>query len=277
MKRWIPCNVIRTLEINALYTAFDITFDSKFSFAGESHNFFEAVCVLDGMVGIAAGQDVYIVPRGNLVIHRPMEFHRIWSEEQSTPRIIIISFDTSSRPCFAGTVFRLDEEELETFAQSYRGIADCCEISSRRVVRTLEGRESELEIALCSLESLFLRIFAQNPSRSPVQTSGSESAMKYRDIMKFLNDSINVRISIADVARACGMSESGTKQIFRRYTGQGIMSYFRDLKVKEAVTMLTEGFSVKETAYRLGFSDQNYFSTYFKKVTGKSPREYISG
>lgn len=277
MKKWIPCNISRRLEINALYTAFDITFDNEFSFAGESHNFYEAICVIDGTVGVAAGQDVYVVSRGNLVIHRPMEFHRIWSEEQSSPRIIIISFDVSSPLGFTGTVFRISHEEVQAYTEVYRRIAECCEINTRRVIRVIPERVCELEMAINNLENLFLKVFALNPSRNPVESNRSECAIKYRDIMKFLNDSVNVQICIDDVARACGMSASGAKQIFHRYTGQGIMRYFRDLKAKAAITMLTEGFSVKETAYRLGFADQNYFSTFFKKITGKSPREYISG
>lgn len=32
--------------------------------------------------------------------------------------------------------------------------------------------------------------------------------------------------------------------------------------------------AVKEVAYTLGFSDQNYFIRLFRKVTGTTPQEY---
>ena len=38
---------------------------------------------------------------------------------------------------------------------------------------------------------------------------------------------------------------------------------------------LQEGKSVKETAHLLGFNDQNYFSTVFKRITGTPPKEFI--
>lgn len=277
MKRWIPCNVIRPIGVKALYTAFEITFDNHFSFAGESHNFYEIICVLSGVVGIAADMDVYKVTEGNLVVHKPMEFHRIWSEDQTSPTIIILSFDADIAPVIFGTVFNISEEEISAYREVYRLISGSCELNARRVTGILPGHEAELETAVNNLENLLIKIFSGNQSRHAAETSSTECAIKYHDIMKYLTENVSVQLSINDVARACGMSPSGAKQIFHKYTGQGIMQYFRDIKAKEAISLLNSGLSIKETAMRLGFTDQNYFSTFFKKMTGKSPRTYISG
>ena len=64
MKKWIPCNIIKTFEIKALYTSFEITFDNRFSFAGEIHKFYEVICVLYGKIGIASDMNFYSVPAG---------------------------------------------------------------------------------------------------------------------------------------------------------------------------------------------------------------------
>ena len=177
----------------------------------------------------------------------------------------------------AGTVFELSGDEIKTFCEVYRIVSECCEINMRRVTGILPGRAPKLQTAINSLENLLLGVIAGSQNRPYTESSSSGCAVKYREIMKFLSDNVHARLSIEDVARACGMSASGAKQIFHRYTGQGIMRYFRDLKVKNAITLLNSGCSVKETALRLGFSDQNYFSTYFKRMTGKSPRAYITG
>lgn len=41
--------------------------------------------------------------------------------------------------------------------------------------------------------------------------------------------------------------------------------------------MLKSGMSVKETAAALGFANQNYFSTVFKRITGSAPTKYVNG
>ena len=52
------------------------------------------------------------------------------------------------------------------------------------------------------------------------------------------------------------------------------MSYFNELKIKQAVYLLDEGKSIGQTASLLGFSDQNYFSTVFKRVMKQPPSVY---
>ena len=40
--------------------------------------------------------------------------------------------------------------------------------------------------------------------------------------------------------------------------------------------MMEEGMSVRQAAAAVGFSDQNYFSTVFKRTTGAAPRIYMA-
>ncbi|MBQ5633756.1 MAG: AraC family transcriptional regulator [Clostridia bacterium] len=46
------------------------------------------------------------------------------------------------------------------------------------------------------------------------------------------------------------------------------------MKIRRAIIMMNAEKSVKEIASELGFYDQNYFSTVFKRITGKSPIKY---
>ena len=134
MKTWIPCNVVKPFEIKSLYTAFEMTFDSKFSFAGEVYNFYEIICVLDGKIGITSDRSVYKVGEKNLVIHKPMEFHRIWSEDDSNPRIIIISFDATLDIPMSDTIISLTDDEFDMYKKIYNGISKDCNIVSRRLI-----------------------------------------------------------------------------------------------------------------------------------------------
>ena len=54
------------------------------------------------------------------------------------------------------------------------------------------------------------------------------------------------------------------------------MTYYNVLRMKKACEMLSEGKSVKETAFSLGFANQNYFSASFKKHYGLSPYAWRS-
>jgi AraC-like DNA-binding protein len=78
---------------------------------------------------------------------------------------------------------------------------------------------------------------------------------------------------IEQVARALGTSR---QTLYRRLKAEGVT--FAELldrvRRRLAIRLLRDdGLSVKETAYRLGFSDPAAFSRAFKRWTGKSPRD----
>ena len=76
---------------------------------------------------------------------------------------------------------------------------------------------------------------------------------------------------MTELAFLCNMSAINLQKIFSRYAGVGVMEYFNRVKMRKATELLEEGLSVKETALRLGFHDQNYFSTVFKRIIGVAP------
>ena len=58
-------------------------------------------------------------------------------------------------------------------------------------------------------------------------------------------------------------------------TGCSVMSYLTALRIEEAKQMLAEhNYSLNEIAEKTGFGSVHYFSSVFKKHTGKTPKEF---
>ena len=79
-------------------------------------------------------------------------------------------------------------------------------------------------------------------------------------------------IRIEQIARGLGVSR---QTLYRRLKEEGVTfaELLDQLRQRLALRYLREqGLSVKETAYRLGFSDPAAFSRAFKRWTGSSPR-----
>jgi AraC-like DNA-binding protein len=80
-------------------------------------------------------------------------------------------------------------------------------------------------------------------------------------------------VRIDQVARALGC---GRQTLYRRLKAEGVTfaEILDELRRRLALRFVREqGLSVKESAYRLGFSDPAAFSRAFKRWTGKSPSE----
>ena len=81
--------------------------------------------------------------------------------------------------------------------------------------------------------------------------------------------------SIAQIAAACGISESGFRARFRQAKGISPREYRLDAKLRKARYLLeSTDLSVGQIAEALHFYDQAYFCKIFRQKTGCSPREY---
>lgn len=70
-------------------------------------------------------------------------------------------------------------------------------------------------------------------------------------------------------------TEAKLNEQAKLHTGKTAQNVIYGLIVSEAKRLLTyEKLIVKEVAFKLGFSDPFYFSNFFKKHTGKSPKAY---
>ena len=82
-------------------------------------------------------------------------------------------------------------------------------------------------------------------------------------------------ISAEDLARQLCMSYSNFRRIFKEYTGLPPAKYIQQIrmvKVKEALTNSNR--PVKEIAFEMGYENDDYFFTAFRRLTGMTPQEY---
>lgn len=82
-------------------------------------------------------------------------------------------------------------------------------------------------------------------------------------------------ISPESLAEQLNMGYSNFRRIFREYTGFSPAKYIQEVrlsKVKEAITNTKK--PIKQIAYEMGFENEDYFFTAFRRLTGMTPVEY---
>jgi AraC-like DNA-binding protein len=63
-------------------------------------------------------------------------------------------------------------------------------------------------------------------------------------------------------------------RLFKRHYGLTPRQYLIDKRIEKSKEQLTNGMSVTETCFAVGFESLGSFSTLFKTKTGKSPTEF---
>lgn len=97
----------------------------------------------------------------------------------------------------------------------------------------------------------------------------------YRKALQYIKEHYTENITVADVARHIGYSESYFGYAFKKKYKMSIGQYIRELQLAKSKDLLENtSFSVASVASYVGFDDSNYFSALFKKYFGLSPKEY---
>lgn len=82
------------------------------------------------------------------------------------------------------------------------------------------------------------------------------------------------RSSTADLARRIGASRRWLERHFLAETGLPLAEWRRQARVQRAIEMLGAGDSVQRVAWEVGYDSPSAFASMFRKVTGRSPREF---
>lgn len=98
---------------------------------------------------------------------------------------------------------------------------------------------------------------------------------KYGLVHEFIRNNLSASITSKNVAEALNLSYSSLIKRYRKDTGMTLNAYIKNALLKKAIEkLLFTDMSIKEIAYELRFTDEFYFSRFFKKQTGQSPKEY---
>lgn len=261
------CPVKETVRLRSLFTFFRKTYSLDFTFQGESHDFYEVVCVLDGKAGITAGKNVYTLSAGQMILYPPAEFHAIWSDYGSSPEILIFSFRAEKFPEIQDRIYALMPEHIEEIKALYSAAERAFVLEDINVkgVRS----QAEAEKIVRRLEIFLLSVLDTGNGRT--EKLNSRSGENYYHIVSVMEKNLEREMAADFLARQCGMSVPALEKTVKKYTGHGAMKYYNELKMRKATELLKDGKSVKEVALSLGFSDQNYFSLRYKKWAGVPP------
>ena len=269
---WEKMCIDKKINIKSFITCFEkhIFHDEDFYFVGASHNFWEMVYITEGEWGISADDRVYKLTEGQVIFHKPMEFHKIWKNSNSVASCFVCSFELEGDYSFLeGNVFKVNH--------SQRGLIETILFKTRKFPREelyklfLEG-SSVGQFVANTLENFFI-LLSEDSKRVDTVTDSSDAVL-FNKSVNILKSHIFDNITTEKVASMCNVSVSKLNKLFASYAGCGAHSYLVKLKVNEAILLLSEGYSSKEISNKLGFNNQNYFSMTFKRETGFSPMNY---
>jgi AraC-like DNA-binding protein len=276
----------KILEINNVVSVHYFEFAKNYVFHGERHDFWEFVYVDKGVVEVMADETGYKLEQGEILFHKPGEFHNLWADGITAPNIIVISFycNSPSMHFFESRLMKAGNRERELLSNIIKEAAEAFATPLASDYKALTKRENS-KLACEQLISIYLEqllILLMRVGTSIILEARMSSAVKARsdtdmvsEIISFLKGKVYENISFEDVCKHSNISKTNLKTIFKEKTSKSVIGYFKGLKIEEAKRMIREeSLNFTEISERLGYSSIHYFSRHFKKVTNMTPSEY---
>jgi AraC-like DNA-binding protein len=94
-------------------------------------------------------------------------------------------------------------------------------------------------------------------------------------LFRFLGENCGCAIQVKEASRICGMSDSHFMSFFKRVTGLSFMKYLNHYRVERSqVLLVNTDESMASISQEMGFCDQSYFGTVFRRLVGMTPAAY---
>ncbi len=104
---------------------------------------------------------------------------------------------------------------------------------------------------------------------------GNDAASIARMAIGYIDTHIHSIIRLEEVALEMGFSLRHLNRIFLEEIGISVNEYFVRMKIQEAKRLLQHSqLTIAEIAEQLNYWDSTHFAKMFRKITGKSPREF---
>lgn len=230
------------------------------------HNYYEIIfyvgcsgyCILNG--------ERFEIDRPCLFLLTPKDFHEIVMEDRAESYSVNISFTEQiidkklAEVVMAGPVVLYLKDQLLQFL-----IED--------MFRIYENQSSYREIQLKHLLNDILIRILENGVHTKQQNTEIHPVV--RGGIAYIITHLSEQITLADISKRFGVSETYFSHLFRQSVGVPFKQYQLARRIEYAKSMLAEkGLSILEIGSECGFATPSQFNRVFKEKTGMTPSQF---
>ncbi len=270
------------IVVKKLCTVHYFEYSKDYSFPGEQHNFWEFVYVDKGEINAVAQDKTFVLKHGDIIFHKPGEWHTIYANGEVSPNVVIVTFDSTSpgMKFFENKILKVGQREksliseiINEYLKAFSTPVD--DTFTTFLVRRKNADFGAEQMIKNLVEQLLISMVRGNDiPRQTIGKTGRQDAT-LRLMLGYMENKLSENVTLDMLAQYAGISKSAVSQIFREAFGCGAGKYFIRLKIDMAKKLILEGnLNFTQIASHLGYSGIHYFSRQFKQITGMSPMEY---
>jgi len=243
------------------------------------HTFYEVLYLHSGTCRFLLKDTVYDLSKGDFVFIAPGELHHSNYEKGTSCEIVMVYFHEQyveqgmfqkwltsgkgiSLNSFRGSIPALYQEDFEG------------------LLNRMWSENTQIDEYSNAYLAGYLQEFLLFLMRHSVMNEEEPEMLNAKDAdillaTKYIYNNFTKPLTLEEVSAIASLSPTYFSKKFKQVTGMGFKEYLNFVRLKHAqAALLTTTNTITDIALEYGFNDSNYFKDLFKKVYGKSPREF---
>jgi len=278
---YIKVPLKNVLNIRTIVTIYCLDFSPQYYTKGESHDFWEIVYVDSGELQVGADQTTHLLHQGDIIFHKPNEFHNVRCDGVHPASIFIVTFDCSSPAMqfFYNRMMTVPAElRFLITAMMEEGMRNF-EVGRNGMRPRQDAPIGGQQLFQMYLETFLIRLMrweSDQDDHKRIFTSQEtlESCLS-DDIIQYMKNHLYENLTLDDICSYFHFGKSYLCRIFKENTGRSLIQYYNEMKITEAKYLLhTTQMSICRISEQLGFENPQYFARVFRKLTGNTPRDF---
>ena len=255
---------IKVLWFNSVTVTNKIRFSNK----KHQHSFFEIHFLLSGATEYETAWNKYNVSEGNGIMFSPNTNHTAVSRTDDMKKLCLTFNCEKDNSLFE----QISQKEVCTFAIDSK-MKTCFETILEEA--DLHSIFSMTLIQNCIFELICRIMRSTNIDEKNESMSEYQSDSRIDTVKQYIKDNSCVFLTCQDVAQYCHFNAKYLNRIFKDKTGMTMLKYIHKTKIEQAQYYLENtNISLEEISASLGFANEYYFNSFFKRYIGVAPGAY---
>jgi AraC-like DNA-binding protein len=250
------------------------------------HEYFEVVYLCSGTARLQIQDRVLTFREGDLAVIGSTLYHTVAPRSGRSFTLAVLFFqpdlirsDGSPDGAEYLTPFLLQDSQFPHIIPAKTGIPSQVFDLIQRIRAELPASSARARLAVKTYLKMILVLLVNRYSSYAGTVETFQRQQRALERLRPLFDHIERHyedpIQVQKAARICAMSESHFMSFFKRTTGQSFMAYLNRCRVERAQALLaTTDKPMSAISQEMGFCDQSYFGTVFRKLVGMTPAAY---
>lgn len=278
--KYVTKRLANEINVTGIVNLHFFKFQTNFTTTEDKHPFYELVFVNSGELKIRSEDFTGTLSKNEMLIHRCDSAHSLSCTEKNSPEVIIIGFECDSDDIniFSRMPVALRDSSVRKLAEIVKEGRNVFmppyDVPVYNMKKKQEQRYGSEQMLRILLEYFLIRILREY-SFSENAEEGTESPAAVSEIVAYMNDNFLEKITIDELAFLFKTNRATLCKKFKESTGYTLVEFINEKKfelAKQKIVGTTDTFT--KIAEDLNFESIHYFTRFFKKMSGVTPKEF---